>query len=303
MREGSRARRQKVFDTAYNAGIRHFDVAPLYGLGMAEDELGRLLPRTLGDVTVASKFGLHASAGARIAARVQGPLRQLIARSDRLRSMARSHSRAAVPVVAPRLIDVRESLRRSLSALGLERIDILLLHDIAWSPAVQDLWAELIGPGALPEVGALGVTGDDTILGEYPESFVSQVDVLQVPNGSKVKYTSEGSGGLLVKYGLLSTSLMDFSRWLDEHEMARRNLEEVVGQELRQIEGQASLLAALSLCQDDSSILLIGSTQPAHIESICTGVSSIYPALRENSEVVEDILGTEWETVVKHEHG
>jgi D-threo-aldose 1-dehydrogenase len=63
MREGSRPAREKVFDAAYEAGVRHFDVAPLYGLGVAEKELGRLLLRVPADVTVATKFGLRGRYG------------------------------------------------------------------------------------------------------------------------------------------------------------------------------------------------------------------------------------------------
>ncbi|MET4589356.1 aldo/keto reductase [Arthrobacter sp. 754] len=290
MREGSRTRRQRIFDTAYEAGIRHFDVAPLYGLGIAENELGRLLPRTMGDITVATKFGLLPSPGTRIVAKVQRPLRQLLARSDRLRTMARSYSKPAVAVEAPKIADVRASLRRSLRLLGLEHIDILLLHDMAWAPEVEDLCGELSGSGALPEVGVLGVTGDAAILNQYPESFLADVKVLQLPGSSTIPSVSRRGGALIINYGLLSTSLSQLDSWLDENSQSQKKLEEIVGQELRTIESRASLLASLSLSQDNSSILLLGSTQPSHIQSLCTGVSRIHPTLLENRSLVESLL-------------
>ena len=40
-----RSRRREVLEAAYDVGIRHFDVAPMYGLGLAEAELGSFLKR------------------------------------------------------------------------------------------------------------------------------------------------------------------------------------------------------------------------------------------------------------------
>lgn len=300
MREGSRSRRERIFDAAYEAGIRHFDVAPVYGLGIAEGELGRLLPRTLGDITVTTKFGLRPSAGSRVVAKVQRPIRHLLARSDRLRTIARSHSKPAVAVEAPKIADVRASLQKSLDLLGLGYIDILLLHDMPWTPAVQNLWGELNGDGLLTEVGALGLTGDARVLNQYPESFLADVKVLQVPSDTKIPCNSNRHGALTINYGLLSTSLSQFNHWLDDHVQSRKELEDIVGQELRTIESRASLLASLSLSRDSSSILLIGSTQASHIKTLCLGVGRLHPILLENRMTVEGLLGTFGNGHVKH---
>ncbi|MDX6643271.1 MAG: D-threo-aldose 1-dehydrogenase, partial [Solirubrobacteraceae bacterium] len=39
-RAASAAERRRLLETAHSLGIRHFDVAPMYGLGLAERELG-----------------------------------------------------------------------------------------------------------------------------------------------------------------------------------------------------------------------------------------------------------------------
>jgi D-threo-aldose 1-dehydrogenase len=48
----------KLLETAYDAGIRHFDVAPMYGYGEAESCLGEFLQRHQGQVTVTTKYGI-----------------------------------------------------------------------------------------------------------------------------------------------------------------------------------------------------------------------------------------------------
>src|ERR671923_2879471 len=39
-RASSPGQREALLHTAYDVGIRHFDVAPMYGFGLAEPELG-----------------------------------------------------------------------------------------------------------------------------------------------------------------------------------------------------------------------------------------------------------------------
>ena len=51
--------RLRLLDAAFDAGIRHFDTAPLYGLGLAEEVLGRFARRCRGDITLTTKFGLE----------------------------------------------------------------------------------------------------------------------------------------------------------------------------------------------------------------------------------------------------
>ncbi len=48
----------RLLETAFHAGIRHFDVAPAYGYGEAERCLGAFLARHPGEVTVTTKFGI-----------------------------------------------------------------------------------------------------------------------------------------------------------------------------------------------------------------------------------------------------
>src|SRR5580698_1578040 len=48
----------KLLESAYEAGIRHFDVAPRYGYGEAESCLGEFLQRHPGQITITTKYGI-----------------------------------------------------------------------------------------------------------------------------------------------------------------------------------------------------------------------------------------------------
>lgn len=134
-----------AFEEAWTAGVRYFDTAPHYGLGLSERRLGRLLAQVPRDeVVVSSKVGrlLEKSSG-------------LVSARDELFD---------VPAHSVRRWDfsesgVRRSVEESLERLGLERLDIVYLHDPdnhgdqAKAEAIPAL-AELRSTGIVGAVGA-----------------------------------------------------------------------------------------------------------------------------------------------------
>ena len=134
-----------IVQRAHRGGIRYFDTAPLYGHGLSEKRLGatlRTLPRD--DFVLSTKVG-----------------RLLVpeAEGERYAGM-----RDAEPVAIRYDYSydaVRRSLEASLERLGLDRVDILLCHDIdVWThgdaqPGIFDAaWN-----GALPAMRALREEG------------------------------------------------------------------------------------------------------------------------------------------------
>jgi len=99
-----------TIDRAWELGVRHFDTAPLYGSGIAEERLGAALAaRPREEYTISTKVGRVLVAGT--------PSPQFI---------------GAPPLEA--VFDytpdgIRRSLAGSLERLGLERVDVVLLHD------------------------------------------------------------------------------------------------------------------------------------------------------------------------------
>lgn len=129
-------------DAAWDAGIRTFDTAPHYGLGLSERRLGRALAgRPRGDYTLSTKVG-------RILEPEPGPHGDDLAGGF------------AVPATHRRVWDftadgVRRSIEDSLTRLGLDRIDIVHLHD----PDDHEEQAFREGYPALERLRAEGVVG------------------------------------------------------------------------------------------------------------------------------------------------
>lgn len=105
---------EAVVERAWELGVRFFDTAPLYGSGLAERRLGRVLARKPRDEFVlATKVGrlLRASAP-------PGGGEQLFAGRPPLN-----------PVFDFSHDGVLRSLEESLERLGLDRVDVLHIHD------------------------------------------------------------------------------------------------------------------------------------------------------------------------------
>ena len=104
-----------VLESAWDAGIRYFDTAPFYGGGLSERRIGDFLrPRPPDSYVVSTKVG-----------------RLLV--PDRSGAVARSERESELPLrpVFDFSYDgVMNSFEQSLQRLALERIDVLLLHDI-----------------------------------------------------------------------------------------------------------------------------------------------------------------------------
>lgn len=290
MRESSRKTRERVFDAAYDVGYRHFDVAPLYGLGAAEAELGRLLKRAPGDATVATKFGLRPSAFAKVVGRVQGPLRRALARSTRLRSTARRLGGSTAVVEGPTAAALHESLEQSLRAMGLDHIDVALLHDAHWDDAWGQAWSALATLKREGRVGATGLAGDPALLGGYPQSVLQEADILQVPAHVFRWPGSSTREQRIIGYGLFSASVTDTLKLFGGEPVLRSVLENLLDVPLRTPGQVIGFLGAAQLASWPDSLLLVGTTDPAHVVDTWTGVQSMLPAAKLHLEQIHMLL-------------
>ena len=134
-----------VVEAAWESGVRYFDTAPHYGLGLAERRLGAVLaghPR--GEFTVSTKVG------------------RLIVPNPAGEGGRDLDNGFDVPATLRRQWDftgtgVRRSLEESLQRLGLDRVEIALIHDPEESDQPETALTE--GYAALHELRSAGVVG------------------------------------------------------------------------------------------------------------------------------------------------
>jgi diketogulonate reductase-like aldo/keto reductase len=113
-------------NTAFDGGVTHFDVARVYGFGMAESILGKFVADKRNNVTIATKIGILPS---------QSPLNNLfllnVVRAGFdvfpfLKKKIAGNLQQEL-VFSPKEAD--RSLETSLQALGTDFVDILFLHE------------------------------------------------------------------------------------------------------------------------------------------------------------------------------
>jgi D-threo-aldose 1-dehydrogenase len=121
--------RRAVLAAGYDAGIRHFDVAPLYGLGQAETELGQFLRGRRDTATVTTKFGLDPAAGMSAVRVVQGVARRLVGAVPPIKRYLQSRRRLLAGNQSFEPSIAQRSLERSLRRLNTDYIDYFLLHE------------------------------------------------------------------------------------------------------------------------------------------------------------------------------
>jgi D-threo-aldose 1-dehydrogenase len=128
---GALSRRESLalLSAAWDAGVRHFDVAPMYGHGEAESVLGAFLAGRRDQATIVTKFGLQPTGKSRFVEIARAVARPLLRRIPALRPSSTA-SASQAPVRAP--LDPRNaelSLVSSLRALQTDSIDVLLVHE------------------------------------------------------------------------------------------------------------------------------------------------------------------------------
>jgi D-threo-aldose 1-dehydrogenase len=205
-RHTSDAEAASAVAAALDAGIRYFDTAPHYGLGLSERRLGTALaghPRD--DLVISTKVG------------------RLLVPNDRPTEW--DQGGFEVPGDKTRVWDftrdgILRSVEQSLNRLGMDRVDILYLHDPDQS-GIEG--AARTGAAALIElrdegvVGAVGIGSNST---DAVTDLFHQADIdvamlanrytLIEQNADRVFEAADGRG--IVAVGVFNTGLLATSR-------------------------------------------------------------------------------------------
>ena len=172
---------------AWEGGIRYFDTAPHYGLGLSERRLGKALAgQDRSSYVLSTKVGRllrpNPAPGGKDTEGFDVP--------DDL-ARVRDYSREGV------LRSIEESLKR----LGTDRIDVVYIHDPDdyWAEAVQGAAPTLSG---LRDEGVIGAWGAGMNQSEMLHRFVSETDIDVVMLAGRYTLLEQGAAT-----GLLPTCL------------------------------------------------------------------------------------------------
>lgn len=271
---------------AWDGGIRYFDTAPHYGLGLAERRLGEFLaghPReeylvstkvgrllepnpdyTPGDRDLADAYDVEATSRRRWDASAEG---------------------------------IRRSLEESLERLGLDHVDILYLHDPdvydvdsalrTGIPALIDLREE----GLVRAIG-VGTNSDDaaaTILAEYPIDLVmmaGRYTLLEQPAASTVLPGLNAREARMVAVGIFNSGLLARAEVPEDTTYNYESAPEALLAKARELAsicrdfGTELPTAALQfpLRQPLVSSIVLGASKPGHVRENLERLGAPIPA-------------------------
>lgn len=186
---------------AYDAGFRHFDTAPLYGFGQAEQALGAAFraDSTYGNgISLTTKVGLYPPGGAS---------------QSRIGMVARKALGKAVSSISRPQADwavarARASLDDSLRRLRRDRVELLLLHEPNDALIETDEWLGWLEEETGNRIIHFGICGGISRLAPFVNSKSQFARILQAPDsiGNRESDQLVSNGRLpQLTYGYLSS--------------------------------------------------------------------------------------------------
>lgn len=264
----------RLLETAWDAGLRHFDVAPSYGHGQAERCMGKFLRNKREQATVTTKYGIVSPSQTSLrgmAQRVLRPvLRPVVRHFPDLRkrvAQAAAENKTKARFCAE---DARRSLEHSLRELGVERIDLWLLHEAtAEDLDGSDLLQLLQQSQGEQLICTYGIGGErsriETVWLRHPEycpvvQFEWSVLDASVPHAIFL-------GAFCIHHRVISGALPVLNAWFTQNDSLCRRWSDAVDANLFQQDVLAALLLQATLITDPQSMVLFSSRVPEHIHA------------------------------------
>lgn len=221
---------------AWDSGVRYFDTAPHYGLGLSERRLGEgLLGRPREEFLLSTKVG-----------RLIHPADDPQEIDDEGYAVRGSHIR--VRDYSPD--GVKRSIEESLQRLGTDHVDIVYIHD------PDDFWSEALD-GAVPALnqlrdeGVIGAWGAGMNQAEMLTRFVRETDIDLVMQAGRYTLLEQGGRDDLIPecqrrgVGVVNVGVFNSGILANENplEQAKYNYEEAPDKVVEKAQ-QLSVLAA-----------------------------------------------------------
>jgi D-threo-aldose 1-dehydrogenase len=267
MRIASRRERDRLLTLAFESGVRHFDVARMYGLGAAERELGRFARTRRDEITIATKFGIETTSPVARLARLQPPVRAAL---KRLPAARRVIKRRGDAINAARRYDARaarRSLERSLLEAGTDYFDILFVHDpcpgdIVVVDELDRFFRQARDEG---KIRAWGVAGAGVTAVQLAKRFGADATLQQRYALFDRSSCDTNRRGRIV-FGFLAVTLSRLTNYLGADPQLRSEWTSSLGLGSRWTEEIAELLLLEAIDSNEGAVVLVSTTRPERMQ-------------------------------------
>lgn len=270
MRLPTEAERQRILETAFDQGVRHFDTARMYGLGKVEGILGDFTRTRRDQLTITTKFGIQLNAYASRFSSIQSVVRRVLALSPALRQLARQRSQALYKEQAFSIEDARLSLETSLRELKTDYIDIFLLHECSAAGLRQgdDLLGFLEDARRDGKIRCYGIATTFPNTLDICREFPQYAPVAQFDNDALNNHLGalpDGGARAVLTHSALSHSLDAVFQSVSSDARQAARWSEATGLDCSSRAALSSLLLAYCLRANPDGVVLFHSGTAAHI--------------------------------------
>jgi len=257
-----------ILESAFDAGIRHFDVAPMYGFGQAESCVGEFLGRHRAEVTVTTKYGIPPAKHQGLMSVARSIARPLIKALPGLkRGLSSVAGRAAQPAEKASFTaaQAKESLERSLKELRTDRIDVWLLHEVTAEDLRDDeLLRFLEDSVAAGTIGTFGVGSERekieallTARPEYCRTAQFEWSVMDAPVPAMASFR--------IHHRALTENFRELHAGLAADKARAKRWSEQAAADVADRNVLAGLMLKAALVENPQSPILFSSKNPAHM--------------------------------------
>jgi aryl-alcohol dehydrogenase-like predicted oxidoreductase len=276
----------RLLHTAYDAGVRHFDVARYYGFGGAESLVGEFARGKRDRITITTKFGIQPPIPD--ASRVTGTLqnqaiqiaRHLVRLSPFIRDLARRNMSRVVKGGQFDVSTAKMSLETSLRELGTDYIDIYLLHECSPEDCQPSLLAFLEQARREGKIKSFGIgtsiEATEAICAYHPEyatviQFQSDITNRNVEKAKAFVAKTAGKRAIIT-HGSMGTARALMRRLQEESGLAAALLDDL-GMDGTDPAVLSALIMQQALRANPDGIVLFRSESPERIRSNVRAVS------------------------------
>ncbi len=261
----------QLLGAAFDAGVRHFDVARYYGYGESEGFLGTFVKSRRADVTITTKFGIEPPRRSNALRIAMQAVRQMVRLMPAARGFLQRRAQALVKSGAFSVNAAQASLETSLRELRTDYIDFFLLHDYAVSESSpDDLVSFLMNAVQSGKIRYFGLgTGIENILRAL-QCQPQLCGVLQFENSvvtrNMEKLPSGGPQRLVVTHGSLSASYQSVLDFLKTHGERERNWSTILGVDCSRDEIISALMLNYAVQVNPNGLVLFSSRDSSRVK-------------------------------------
>lgn len=249
-----------LLNEAFEHGIRHFDVAPSYGLGVSEAIVGEFLRTHRSEVTVTTKVGIPRPRRPGTLARLRRAMRPFVT-SPKLRAFLGTSAQRFSGAGSTRfdLGHVENSVVESLRHLRTDYVDVLLLHEITPSQVSDELLKFLEQGVRRGMFLAYGVGGDRLQSAAAVTAFPTLGSVVQTSWSVGEPYVEVPRSTLLSTFGSIRPSTNLAKRISADPKLGAR-LSAAVNTDLHEPGALPELMAAAAFAANREGLILLSTS-------------------------------------------